>query len=353
MRAAILRGCGLLGLVRPVMVLPMLVLSVLAVACGTPSAALEVAALVATPSAVSTAAATPTVVVPAPEPSLTPTPEPTPAGRTAPAPNASPAVVVPAPRDPRPVAALPRVNGSRVVVVDPGHGVEEVGAAANGVVEKHSNLDMALRVEAVLAAQGVRVALTRRADVRAFAGEYQLGTFNVTRRDLQARIDLANESNADVFVSLHSNGAASSAERGIETYYNSTRPFADQSRSLATLVQASVIDEVAAAGYTVTDRGAKDDSCLRGFQGRCVPLFVLGPARVTNGAELVQRDPGAGAVATSSRATEMPGVLVELLFISSPADAALLQSEDVRNAMARGVARGVIEFLNRTPARSR
>jgi N-acetylmuramoyl-L-alanine amidase len=37
-----------------------------------------------------------------------------------------------------------------------------------------------------------------------------------------------------------------------------------------------------------------------------------------------------------------------LLFISSPEDAALLRSEDARNAMARGVVRGIIEQLNRT-----
>ncbi len=261
-------------------------------------------------------------------------------------------MVVPAPRDPRAITALPRISGSRVVVVDPGHAVDEVGAAANGVVEKESNLDMALRVEAVLAAQGVRVALTRRADVRAFAGEYQPGAFSITRRDLQARIDLANESNADVFVSLHSNGSNSADDRGVETYYNSARPFSDLSRTLATLVQSSVVDEVSAVGYPVRDRGAKDDACLRGFRGRCFPLFVLGPARVTTGAELVQRDPAANAVATTSRATEMPAVLAELLFVSSPSDAALLRTEVVRDALARGVARGVIEYLNRTPPRS-
>ena len=327
------------------------------IACGVPSVVAVRAESVATLAATAVAVQT-TTAMPAPtaEPSATPTPNPAsnaaPAASTAPV-SAAPTVVVPAPRDPRPIAALPRVSGSRVVVLDPGHAVEEVGAAANGIVEKHSNLDMALRVEAVLVVQGVRVALTRRADVRAFAGESQSGAFNVTRRDLQARIDLANESNADVFVSLHSNGSASTADRGVETYYDGARPFADQSRTLAVLVQSSVVSEAAAAGYPVADRGAKDDTCLRGFQGRCFPLFVLGPARVTNGAELVQRDPGASVVATSSRATEMPGVLAELLFISSPADAALLQNDDARNAMARGVARGVIEFLNRTPPRNR
>jgi N-acetylmuramoyl-L-alanine amidase len=258
-----------------------------------------------------------------------------------------------APHDARPVAAIPRAPGDRtpVVVLDPGHAVDEVGAAANGVVEKDSNLDMALRVEPLLAAQGVRVILTRRADVRAFIGDSSATAFNTTRRDLEARIDLANESDADAFVSIHSNGAASTAERGVETYFNVSRPFADLNRTLATRIQTSVIAEAAAAGYPVTDRGAKDDSCLRGFQGRCFPLFVLGPARSTTGGELVQRDPGANAPVVGSRATNMPGALVELLFVSSPADAALLRDNDARNALARGVARGILDYLAVRPPR--
>ncbi len=315
------------------------------------AAAAATASAESTPTSVATTSRTPT---------STASPIPTTVAAALPVP-AAPQAVVPlnvqaVPRDAPRVAPLPRVTGStRTVVIDPGHGADEVGAAAGGVVEKTSNLEMALRVEALLQVHGVRVQLTRRTDERAYAGP-QDGGFNSTRRDLQARVDLANDVGADLFVSIHSNGSVSSADRGIETYYNSQRPFAEQNRALGATLQAAIVGEMSAAGHAVIDRGAKDDACLRAFQGRCFPLFVLGPPRITTRDEVVRRggDPstfgfGVAEDAIGSRATSMPGALVELLFISNPADAALLAADDTRAALARGVARGILEFLARTP----
>jgi hypothetical protein len=88
---------------------------------------------------------------------------------------------------PRPAATLtPR---KRVVVLDPGHGGAEVGAADYGVVEKVSNLEMALRVEALLRARGIEVVLTRRSDERAVSSE---PGWTAQHFDLQGRIDIAN-----------------------------------------------------------------------------------------------------------------------------------------------------------------
>lgn len=308
-------------------------------------------AVTSTPTARATA--TPATAEPTSAPSATPASTPAAGG-------GSIGQVGAAPRDTLRIQALPRAAGdrTRLVVVDPGHAEDEVGAAANGVVEKHSNLDMAMRVEALLQQQGVRAVLTRRADERAYAPGTVIQGNSATRRDLQARIDLANDLNADLFVSLHSNGAASTAERGVEVYWDSGRPFAEQNRALAVAIQAAVIGEMAVAGMPVADRGAKDDACLRFFRGRCFPLFVLGPPRSTTGEEIIQRGGtpaelglAPGQTSVSSRATQMPGALVELLFISSPEDAALLRNEDARDAMARGVARGIIEHLNRTAPR--
>jgi N-acetylmuramoyl-L-alanine amidase len=274
--------------------------------------------------------------------------------RPAPAVAVAPVAAAPqiAPRDATRIAPLPLSNTVRTVVLDPGHGADEVGAAANGVVEKHSNLELATRVEALLSQHGVRVLITRRTDERVYAGAPIAG-YSATRRDLQARIDLANESGADIFVSLHSNGAGSTAERGIETYYNSQRPFSNLSYALAATLQASVVSEMRAVGYTVVDRGVKDDACLKAFQGRCFPLFVLGPGRTTSREEIIARggSPEAlgmapGQPSTSSRPTNMPGALLESLFVSNPADAALLRDPDARDTLARGITRGIIDYLN-------
>jgi N-acetylmuramoyl-L-alanine amidase len=328
--------------------------------CGAPA---QPAQVTAPPSA------TPAVATPVPSPTspvgeLTPTPAatPTPTATATPAPPTQPQQAVvplnaqPVPRDSPRITALPRASGSApMVVIDPGHGADEVGAAASGVVEKASNLEMAFRVEALLQAQGVRVLLTRRADERAYIG-LQDGGFNSTRRDLQARVDLANDAAADLFVSIHSNGSNSGADNGIETYYNSQRPFASLNQTLAATLQAAVMGEVRAAGYSAYDRGYKDDACLRAFQGRCFPRSVLGPPRITTRDEVLRRggDPSSFGFASGqdevgSRATLMPGALVELLFVSNPSDNALLRTEDARAALARGVARGILEFLQAHP----
>ena len=67
-----------------------------------------------------------------------------------------------------PPEAAPTPGARRkVVVLDPGHGGDEVGTAAFGLVEKDSNLDMAFRVKSLLEAAGVGVVLTRHDDHRA------------------------------------------------------------------------------------------------------------------------------------------------------------------------------------------
>jgi N-acetylmuramoyl-L-alanine amidase len=244
-------------------------------------------------------------------------------------------------------------------VIDPGHGGDEIGASNYGVVEKESNLELAFRVERLLADAGVRPLLTRRVDERAGmpAGPRPSG-WPAQRLDLQARIDMANDEGAALFLSIHSNGSASAAERGIEVYYNGLRPFASENSRLAQLLLDGVMTELGAAGYSVANRGIKDDRCLRGFQGRCFPLFVLGPERVTNLEEARRRGGtqidalgfGPGVEEIRSRPTQMPGALVELLFISSPEDAALLRLEAVRGAMARGLASGVLRYLELAPS---
>lgn len=253
---------------------------------------------------------------------------------------------------------IPPGNGA-LVVIDPGHGGDEIGAAAYGIVEKDSNLEMGRRVERLLTQAGYRVLLTRHDAGRAVGGVDGAGQpqgFSAQRRDLQARIDLANAAGASVFVSLHSNGLNDPSATGIETYYNAARPFSAYNRLLAQSIQSNVIAEMTRTGYRVRDRGTLDDACLRAFQGVCFPLFILGPPRVTTRDEVLRRggDPAtlgfaAGQDAIASRATQMPGALAELLFVSSPDDARLLADDGAREALARGVVLGISRFLAEQP----
>lgn len=236
----------------------------------------------------------------------------------------------------------------KVVVLDPGHGGDEIGAAANGVVEKASNLDFARRVEKLLLGNDVDVVVTRGADARASG---QIDGYTATRSDLQARLDLANEVKGDVFVSIHSNGSTDAGQAGVEAWYDSDRPFAVEGKQLAELLVRNTLAELQTYGYNATNRGLFDGRCYRVREGRCFTLFVIGGARETTREEVMRRggNPAAlgfgDAPAIYSRPANMPAALVELLIITNARDAAVLRDEAARAAMARGVAKAILDFL--------
>jgi hypothetical protein len=140
-------------------------------------------------------------------------------------------------------------------------------------------------------------------------------------------------------------------------WYDPNREFGAQNELLARTMLERVTSALGAYGYAATDRGIKDDTCFRFRRERCFPLFLLGLPRTITREELVRRgiDPDVLAIAPgeqaiTTRATEMPGVLVELLFISNAADAAMLRDEGARDAMARGVADAILATLDLAPA---
>jgi N-acetylmuramoyl-L-alanine amidase len=246
------------------------------------------------------------------------------------------------------IAAEPPAKTRKVVVLDPGHGGDEVGSANNGVVEKHSNLDFALRVEQLLLAGGVDVHLTRRTDRRAAA---TIPGFTPTRSDLQARLDGANAALGDVFVSIHSNGSTDPGQNGVEAWHDSSWVYAGEARRLAGLLVSHVLAELRRYGYSAQDRGRPDGRCFRQREGRCFTLFVIAGPRETSREEVMRRggDPamlGFGdAPSIYSRPAAMPAALVELLFTTYARDAAVLRDEAGRQAMARGVANAILVFL--------
>ena len=252
-------------------------------------------------------------------------------------------------RRPTPTPEGPHIPA---VVLDPGHGGDEVGAANYGLVEKHSNLDLAFRIERLLQAEGVRVILTRREDTRVrIAARPRL---HVRLHALRSASAHRHRQRRRGGFSSHSTPTARRAATRAASKYGSTPIGSSASKTalLAQTIQDNVLRELAAYGYSAVDRGIKDDTCFRERSGRCFPLFVLGPPRTTTRDELLRRgvnpdilglEPGQQAITT--RATNMPGALVELLFISNAADAAMLANEGARDAMARAVANALLSML--------
>lgn len=225
-----------------------------------------------------------------------------------------------------------REPGKKLIAVDPGHGGPEVGSSANGLGEKTVNLAIAQRLKTLLEANGYQVLMVRSTDARAYLAPAEMAGYNALRADLQARVDLANAARADLWISVHNNGSGNRAESGTEVWYDPERPFGHENFRLANAVLEGITGELRAAGHNVVNRGLKDASHFRVFQGRSFSLFVLGNPR---------------SEPRRTRATQMPGVLGESLFMSNPTEGALLAEERIQQAIARGYLAGVNAYFGR------
>ena len=212
-----------------------------------------------------------------------------------------------------------------IIAIDPGHGGAETGAAyafPDGFTlrEKDLTLQVANRVTALLRAAGYQVVQTRTTDTQVNQAKRDLtGDKKVDLEDeLQARIDVANNAKATLFLSIHFNGLGDRSTRGTEVYYCRARPFAPLSRRFATLVQQKLVGELRAVGYDAVDRGVKDDERAVGSDNH---FYLLGP--------------------DAARPSSMPGVLGESLFLTNASEAGKLRDPRVVEALAQGYAKAV------------
>jgi len=195
---------------------------------------------------------------------------------------------------------LPSEKYSKIVIIDPGHGGGHPGTIANGLVEKDLNLDIALKLIALLEADGrIKVYATRLSDVNPSLAE---------------RAIFANGL-GDVFVSIHNNAAAGVPNaNGTETYYYAHANDAElglSSKDVAAIMQKHLLNELGS-----TDRKIKSSA-----------LQVL-------------------------RETTIPAVLVEVGFLTNRAESEKLATAEYRAKAAQALYKGIIEvFDGYTPAR--
>jgi N-acetylmuramoyl-L-alanine amidase len=221
-------------------------------------------------------------------------------------------------------------TGKFRIVLDAGHGGWDLGTVGRqGLLEKDLVLDVTERLGKLLQMRlGTDVIFTRDSD---------------TYLSLDQRADLANQSQADLFVSIHANYSSSAAARGVETYY--TNLFAapgskevekhddgdsakltpvslsagglhekiEESRKLAASVQRSLYATLAASSPDIRNRGIKDSS------------FVV------------------------LTGTTMPSILTEISFVSSPADEHNLQSATYRQQIAEALYQGIARYHQSSP----
>lgn len=182
------------------------------------------------------------------------------------------------------LSLTPVDNSKKTIVVDAGHGGSDPGAVGNNLRESDVVLQIAKKLQSLLAAGGYNVVMTRTDD--SYVGLYD-------------RPQLANQLNADVFVSIHANSYSSSSAKGTEVlYFNNIK--------LAQIVHDELMKQV--------------DTIDRGLVER-PHLVVL-------------------------NSTNMPSILVETAFISNPDDAKKLSSDDYQWRFARGIYNGIVKFLS-------
>lgn len=122
----------------------------------------------------------------------------------------------------------------KVIVLDAGHGGKDRGTSIDGIYESDINLSIVLRLKNALSKHGVDVVLTR-------DGDYDLSNPNVSRRkksDFDNRINLINESGADLYLSIHINFLADSRYYGAQVFY------VNDNEDLAKCIQDELVSEL-------------------------------------------------------------------------------------------------------------
>jgi N-acetylmuramoyl-L-alanine amidase len=221
-----------------------------------------------------------------------------------------------------------------IVVLDPGHGGSDPGAvdASGRLMEKNLTLQVAQRAEIDLRAMGYQVYLTRTRDQGVNTPPRDLNhDGHVDHVDeLDARNLFANRHHADLIVSIHFDGIGDPSIHGTHGYYCPARPFWRKSERLANLVTATITSSLTRAHYSSPNNGVQTDVADNVPQTRPdYPWFlILGPSLhhfVTG--------------------TNMPGALIESLFLSSPRDAAALGHSSIIAAIAQGYADGIRAYF--------
>lgn len=196
------------------------------------------------------------------------------------------------------ITAIPPIEKyKRIVVIDPGHGGKDPGAQSHGMNEKDVNLDISLVLYNLLEQDpNYKVYITR---------------FDDSYPTLQDRCDIANEVQADLFVSVHNNAYMQSYS-GAEVLYsphNSSISTAEKNKYRASLVEQA-IEQYLNIGF-------------RGLKPR-PDLYVLNH-------------------------TKMPALLVEVAYMTNDSDAAKLATKAFKDQAAYAIYEGIIGNFTQFP----
>ena len=186
---------------------------------------------------------------------------------------------------------------NKIITIDPGHGGTDSGAVGhNGYTEKEGAFAISQKVASILNQSGAKVVMTRDSDVDVY------GPNASARNELQARVDVGNNANSDIFVSIHCNAFVNPAANGTQTFYYGS---SYQGQRLAQSIQEKMIE-----ANGLRDRGIS--TCN---------FYVV-------------------------KHSYMPAVLIETAFITNYDEEALLSDDEWQTTMAKAIAEGINEYFS-------
>ena len=180
---------------------------------------------------------------------------------------------------------------SNIIVVDAGHGNPDGGAEANGIIESDLNLIIAKKLEEELVDLGYEVIMTREDENNISNISNNESISKLKQEDLNNRVKIINNSNADIGISIHLNKYSSSKYWGWQTFYSEK---SEEGKKLATSIQNGI-------GTYIDKKNTRQ------------------PLKISN-IRIVDK-------------TNIPVVIVECGFISNEEEANLLKDEDYQNKL--------------------
>lgn len=226
-------------------------------------------------------------------------------------------------------------HGVEVVVIDAGHGGNDPGAHYGGTSEKDLTLKVALKLGKMIeeGMPGVKVVYTRKTDKALDPDK---------AKDLQARADIANKAGGDLFISIHVNAAKSTAARGVETLimgespkeqrYNENALFENNREDLIDMSDERTAAIVRAYIQNLQFTYGEYSMAV----ARCIQNNYLKAGRHSRGIK--------PQLLRVLYATDMPGVLTEIGFLSNSQEAAYMKSEKGQTEIARSIYEGVKDY---------
>jgi N-acetylmuramoyl-L-alanine amidase len=225
------------------------------------------------------------------------------------------------------------------VLLDAGHGAPDIGStgitgSGEQIPEKDLTLPVVLRAADDLRARGFRVALSRSTDAvgkRLAPEDVDAGALTESglAAQLAARARCANLAGADALVSVHFNAFDEPDVDGFETLYDAGRSFGAENARLARALQGALGEGYRTAGRDADDRGVVGSDATDKASNAAEDLVLLGAT--PPGSDLPQSD--------------MPGAVVEPLFITDPGATDFVRSDEGRRVVADSIGDGVEAFL--------